>query len=353
MYYLEQRPISDMVRLQRRVLLPEYAIGKVVVDLGALVDVRDAVARGSIPARHVILDASRQLGVNADRIDELLLVDKYRLIEEETAIAGNNANRGRRVFAPFDGMVVGVDNGRIIFKAPPQTIELEAGVRGRVVQVIEGRGVSVETTGGVVQGIWGNDKTAIASTKFEPDTGLENMPADDIGSMYRGTITITKTPLTEREIHIATAQKMAGIIAPSMDARLEPIAFNATMPIMIVTGFGDSPFTRSTLQILQKYEGYQSVLDAAYPSRFDDRRSELMIDQYTKERIPAAEAIPLRTGIMVRITRAPWAGRIGELVSIPDEPILLENGLRVHGVLVEIGVDKIPVPLANIEVAGT
>jgi hypothetical protein len=56
----------------------------------------------------------------------------------------------------------------------------------------------------------------------------------------------------------------------------------------------------------------------------------------------------------VRITRAPYAGRTGEVVEIPSNRILLANGLRVMGAYVEIGVDEIvAVPLANIELAGT
>ncbi|MEO1287385.1 MAG: hypothetical protein AAFV93_06425 [Chloroflexota bacterium] len=353
MYYPEQRPISEMIRIQRRTLLPEYAIGTVEAELGSIVDVRDTVARGLVPARHVIIDATHELGVRADEVEDLLLVNTRRIVSANTAIAGKDAERGRRVLAPFQGLIVTVDNGRIIFQASPQMIDLKAGVRGQVVQVIEGRGVAIEATGGVIQGVWGNDKTVIAPLNFEPLSGLDEMEEDDIGTSYRGTIVITKSQLNQRKIRIAEAQQMAGILAPSMDASLEKIALNSRIAIMIATGFGDNRFTRDAMQILEAYEGYSGVLDAAYPTRFDNRRAELMINQFTRDEVPSAPLTPLRVGMMVRITRLPWAGRVGEIVEVPREHITLENGLRVHGVWIEIGVDRIAVPLANIEVAGT
>lgn len=354
MYYPEQRPISEMIRIRRRTMLPEYAVGEVHVELGSIVDVRETVARGVIPAQHVIIEAGQILKVNADEVEELLLVELNQEVQKDTVIAGRDPEHGRRVFAPIAGMVVYLDEGRIIMQAIPEIIDLQAGVRGQVVQVMNRRGVAVEATGAVIQGIWGNDHHVIAPLRFEPDEGMENISEDDINTTYRGDIIITRTALSEYKIRVAHSQQIAGIIAPGMDASLEKLALNAEMPIMLTTGFGENRIIRSTMSILEDYEGYQGVLDAAYPHRFDDRRAELMINQHSKEEIPGGQSLPLREGLVVRITRAPYAGRTGEVVEIPGGKVLLANGLRVPGVFVEVGVDEIvAVPLANLELAGT
>lgn len=354
MYYPEQRPISEMIRIQRRTLLPDYAIGQVDAELGSIVDVNDTVARGLVPAQHIIIEAADELGVENHDVEDLLLVNLRRPVKKGVAIAGEDAERGKRVLAPMNGLVVGVDDGRIIMQAMPRNIDLKAGVRGQVVQVIDGRGVAIEATGAVIQGVWGNDRNVIAPIRFEPFDGLASIEEDDISTTYRGDIVITKTQLTVDEIRIAQAQQMTGIIAPSMDANLEQIALDAKIAIMLTTGFGEGRFTRKVLQILEAYEGYQGVLDAAYPQRFDSRRAELMINQFTKEDIPSGHSMPLREGMIVRVTRLPYAGRTGEVVEIPRDRILLANGLRVFGAYVEIGVDEmVAVPLANLEVAGT
>lgn len=354
MYYPEQRPISEMIRIRRRSMLPEYAFGNVQAELGTIVDVRETVARGTIPAHHVIIDAASTLRVDADDVEELLLVELNQAVQKKQVIAGNDPERGRRILSPIDGMVVYIDEGRIIMQALPEIIDLQAGVRGQVVQVIEGRGVAVEATGAVIQGVWGNDRHVIAPLRFEPDDGMESISEDDINTTYRGDIIVTLTALTEHKIRVARSQQIAGIIAPGMDASLEKIALNAELPIMLTNGFGENRIIRSTIHILEAYEGYQGVLDAAYPHRFDNRRAELMINQHSKDEISGAQSLPLSEGLVVRITRAPYAGRTGEIVEIPTGKVLLDNGLRVEGVFVEVGVDEIvAVPLVNLELAGT
>jgi len=353
MYYPEQRPISEMIRIRRRTMLPEYAIGNVSAELGSIVDVRETVARGLVPARHVIIDAADILRVRPDAIADLLLVEMNRPVSKDAVIAGKDTERGRRVFAPVDGLVVYVGDGRIIMQSMPEIIDLEAGVRGQVIQVIEGRGVAIEATGAVIQGVWGNDRHVIAPIRFEPEDGMENISEDDINTTYRGDIIITETPLTRHKLRVAKSQSMAGIVAPGMDASLEEQALNIDIPIMLTSGFGDTRIVRSTLHILEQYEGYQGVLDAAYPHRFDDRRAELMVHQHTREEIPSGHGIPLQEDMTVRITRAPYAGRTGTVVELPGNKIALANGLRVRGAYVEIGVDEIvAVPLANLELAG-
>lgn len=354
MYYPEQRPIAEMTRIRRRAMLPEYAIGTVDAELGTIVDVRETVASGRVPARHIIIDAMRELGLrDPEELNELMLVNLRTPVREGKAIAGKEPDRGRRVLAPIDGLVVYAGDGRIIMQELPEIIDLEAGVRGQVVQVIPNRGVTIEATGGVVQGIWGNDRTVIAALRFEPPDGLQSLSADDLDTTYRGDIVVTETPLTVEKLRIAAGQSFAGLIAPSMDASLIKRALNMNFAIMLTTGFGDLRIRRNVMQVLEAYKGYQAVLDAALPQRFDDRRAELVIHQFTQEEVPSAHGIPLAVGRYVRITREPYAGRGGEIVELPTHLVRLDNGLRVRGAYVEIGVDEIvAVPLANLELAG-
>ncbi|GAB5493952.1 MAG: hypothetical protein Phog2KO_41670 [Phototrophicaceae bacterium] len=354
MYYPEQRPIAELMRIKRRTMLPDYAIGSVRAELGSIVDVREKVARGIVPARYVIIEASNELGVSHDELLELLAEETNQPIAKGTFIAGRDPERGKRIFAPLDGLIAHVADGRIIMQATPEIIELEAGVRGQVIQVVAGRGITVEATGGIIQGIWGNDRHVIAPLRFEPNAGLENIDVDDIDPTYRGDIIITKTPLTAQKIAVAQSQSFAGIIAPSMDANLVDNALNSPVAIMLLTDFGVGRITSTTLHILETYEGSEAVLDATYPHRFDDRRAELIVNKLSKEDMPSGDAVPLSKGLEVRITRAPYAGRTGKVVQIPTNKVRLPNGLRVFVAKVEVGVDEIvDVPLANLELTGT
>lgn len=354
-YYPQQRYVAEMMRIRRRSLMPENAIGKVNVEKGQVVDVRDTIARGYIPQKHHILEAAAALNLRPkDDLNALLLVPMNQVVTKGTAIAGKDANRGRRVFAPVDGLIIHVGEGRIILQETPQVIKLEAGVRGQVTQVYAGRGVSIEATGGVVQGIWGNDRNTIATLRFEPEGGIETITRDELDTAYRGEIIVTRKALTVSALEIGQIRKVAGIIAPSMDSSLIDVVLEFNFAVMLTASFGDAPMSRFVQQVFETYDGYQAVLDAALPRRFDERRPEVMVHRFVQgQTIPLSEGRPLEVGMQVRVTRAPYLGQIGRITKLPNMPALLANGLRVRVAQVELGLEEnVAIPLANLELAG-
>jgi hypothetical protein len=55
----------------------------------------------------------------------------------------------------------------------------------------------------------------------------------------------------------------------------------------------------------------------------------------------------------VRVMRGDGSSIAGQIAGLPDEPQVLENGLQVLCALVELVTgERMPVPLANIEVFG-
>ena len=355
MYYPQQRYVSEMMRIRRRSLLPEAALGKVNVEQGQVVDVRDTIARGLIPQKHHIIDTMNALRLRRpDELSELLLVPLNRPVAKGTAIAGRDANRGRRVFAPVDGLVVFVSEGRIIMQETPQIIKLEAGVRGQVVQVHSGRGVSIEATGGVVQGIWGNDRNTIATLRLEPESGIETITRDELDTAYRGEIIVTRSQLTVAGLEIGQIRNVAGIIAPSMESSMIELARQVNFAVMLTASFGTAPMSRMVQQIFETYDGYQAVLDAAEPRRFDERRPEVMVHRFIQgQTIPLSQGQPLEVGMTVRVTRNPYLGGVGKITDLPNTPVLLSNGLRVMVAQVELGLEEnVDIPLANLELAG-
>jgi len=88
MVYPEQRLIARLLRLRRKVLLPEEALGSVQVQEGQTVDIRDRVARGLIPAQHFILDAQKELRLRkADQLPELMLKQVRARVRKEEVLA--------------------------------------------------------------------------------------------------------------------------------------------------------------------------------------------------------------------------------------------------------------------------
>jgi hypothetical protein len=356
MVYTEQRYVSRMMRIKRNALLPDSAIGSIQTTEGQAVDVRDKVVRGMIPARHIIINAAAELGLkNPAELGELLLVEMRRPVEKGTAIAGKDPNRGRRVFSPINGLVIYVNDGLIVMQHLPQIVTIEAGVRGRITRVHPGRGVTIETTGVCLQGVWGNDRNAIGTLRFEPPEGLISIRREELDVSYKGDIMITRNALTADDLELGVVQGFAGMIVPCMDASLVSAALKVSFPVMVLSGFGSLRMTAAALQLLEELEGMPVVLDAATPRRFQVRRPEMVVTRPVTQDNPVQvqEMVLLEVGMKVRISREPHFGLVGRVTDLPNQPLLLDNGLRVPCARVEIMVGEIvDIPLANLELAG-
>lgn len=354
-YYPDQRYISEMTTIRREVALPDDAIGRVRVQPGDKVDIRDEVARGMIPARHRIVEAQRTLRLrNPDAIKEKLLVKLGERVKADQPIAGDPKRRGRRVVSPVNGILAYAGEGRIIIQETPRIIKLEAGVRGRVVEV-NPRSVVMETVGALVQGVWGNGRSTIAALRMAPAQGIESIRSTDMGEGYRNEIVITPHPLTASGLKVAETRAFAGLIAPSMPAPLLQAARENKVAVLLTEGFGRFEMTPDLLDMLMEFEGLQAALDAYLPRRYEPRRPEIVINRVRGDNLtPLPDPlIPLRRDTLVRVSRAPYLGQVGRIVDLPDAPILLETGLRLPCARVDLSLGGVAtLPLANLELVG-
>lgn len=354
-FYPDQRLISSLSLIQRETRLPEAAQGTVQAVEGRMVDVRDKVLRGMIPNRHYILEAAQELRLNnPEDLKGLMLVKERTRIEAGTPIAGRDAKRGRRVFAPVDGIILFVGRGRIIMQAMPEIFDMEAGVRGTVSRIYPNQGLLIETTGAILQGVWGNDLHRIANLRMEPSGGIDSIVADSLDLTYKGEIIVTARPLSVRALDIGKERNFAGIIAPSMSASLLPAVQAAEFAIMLTEGFGNIPMSETALSLLREFDSYQAVIDAYRPRRESGRRPELVINRTSPDVLmPINATLSLARGMKVRCTRAPHLGMIGKVADLPRSLMKLPNGLRVPCATVELGMGEVvQIPLANLEVVG-
>lgn len=358
MYYPDQRYVSELTVIRREALLPEEAIGTIRVMEGKRVDIRDIVANGVIPSRYVILNVAEFFNVRKkEKLAELLQVKAGDVIEENQVIAGKSLERGKRLLSPIKGMVARIedDGRRVILQELPDLLDVEAGVRGRVMHVEPGRGVIIEAVGAQTQGVWGNGKNVIASFRDEPSTGLETIVSDSLEQRYNGTIVLTRFPLTANGFRVIRVQGITGVIAPSMDSSLIPLAQASNAAILLTEGFGNIRMSKTVHDILKGFTENVVTLDAYMPSRFETRTPEVIININPRDAKPTPPnlQLALREGMTVRVTRAPHLGLTGKVVALPKHPVKLPNGLRVPSARVElISGETADIPVANLEVLG-
>ncbi|MCA9913196.1 MAG: hypothetical protein KC496_07595 [Anaerolineae bacterium] len=356
MTYPEQRLISRAMRLRRKVMLPEESIGQIEVKPNQMVDIRDRVARGIIPANYRVIEAQQILRLRKpEQLDELMLKNVRDRVQAGDVIAGKDPERGRRVMSPVMGVIVFVGDGRIVVQEAPQVVSLEAGVSGRVTQVLQRRGVIIESSGALIQGVWGNGRNVVAVLRMAPDAGIETISEDTLDTTYKGEIVVTRHPLTERALRVADIRGFDGIIAPSISADLLGLVEALDIPVMLTAGFGNILMSSSTLAILSELDGRQAALDAAALGRYGNRRPQVVITRPVREEDVSAESglVALRKGMRVRITREPYFGTVGTVIDLPQQPQRLANGLVVPCALVDVlEPQHVLIPLVNIELAG-
>ncbi len=357
-YYPEQRHLLARTAIRRERMLPEDSSGEVLVSSGTRVSLRDIVARGAAPAPYVLVDAATFFNLkDPDKLYDLLEVRIGEQVSAGDVLAGRSGRRGKRLISPVNGQVIDITRGQIVLQELVSTIELEAGLSGAVVSVRKGRGVLIEAYGAVLQGVWGNDRRIVGTVRAEPSDGIENIYSDMLDTQYRGVVVVTRRPLKRVSFQVIEDQAFSGVIAPSMEPDMIPLAMESYATILLTEGFGSQRMSHTAAEFFEAMEGRQAMVDAVLPAPLETRRPEVIVNVQIQpgERPPAPNlSVYLQEGREVRLARGSSAGMIGYVVGLPKEPVLLENGLRVPCALVELVTgEKVHVPLANIEVSGS
>lgn len=356
-YFPEQRHVLALTTIRRERLLPEGVIGDVEARQGERLDLRDVVARGALPARYLILDAMQYFRLKRPQdVDGLLLVEVGAPVEAGQVIAGRAGERGRKLAAPVGGVIAHVGDGRIIVQETPEPVEAQAGLSGQVIAVRERRGVVIETTGAVLQGVWGNNRLSVGPLRLLPEAGLAALAGDQLDLDYRGVVAVQREPLEADSFAAAAGIGISGLVAPSMSPALIDMATGLRLAVLLTEGFGARPMSSFEFSFLEALNGRQATIDAVTPSRDAARLPELIVNlpPGAGQRPPApAEDVTLRVGLNVRPTRGEYAGLVGQIVHLPKTPYLLENGLRVFCAQVQFASGTSAfIPLANLEVYG-
>jgi hypothetical protein len=353
-YFPEQRHMLSLTLIRRERMLPEDTEAQVEASVGSRVGLRDVIARGSAPAPYTLIDAMRFFRLkNPEDLKPLLEVTVGDIVSSTQTLA---ARGRRRLVSPIVGKVAAIDAGRIVLQAAAETVELDAGLSGQIVEVRKGRGVVIETFGAVLQGVWGNNRRTVGTIRIDPPNGIENVDHDAIDTHFRGAILVTRRSLTSSLLRAMVEQGFAGLIAPSMETGMIKEAVSARAAILLTDGFGSQRMNTPTYQFMDEMDGRQATLDAIMPGSLELRRPEVIINVplHPQER-PSAPLtnLSLQQGMQVRVVHGGGSVAFGQVIGLPKTPVLLDNGLRVQCAQVELVTgEKLMMPLANIEAPG-
>lgn len=342
--------VLPLTTIRRERLLP--ISGKVFVRLGQKVKPSDVVAEANLAPEHVLLDVSRGLGVSGQQADALIQYSAGDSVMEDDIIASRSGLARRVVRSPVAGRVVMVGDGQVLIEAKGQPAQVLAGIPGTVVEQVDQRGAVIETTGALIQGVWGNGGLDFGLMRVLSETPGELLIPDHLDVRMRGSVVLAGYCDREETLVAAADLVLRGLILGSMEAHLIPRANRIRFPIIVMEGFGARPMNAATFKLLSTNDNREVVVIGERYDRYAGTRPEVIIP------LPASgqPEIPqdvrdFSPGQTVRILREPHAGSVGTLEARLQGVREFPSGVRAAAarVRLESGEDVL-IPLANLEV---
>lgn len=324
--------------------------GKVLLRKGQKVSATDVVAESTLNPEHLLLDVARGLGMPAGRADEHLAVKAGTQVTEGDVLAGPVGLTRRVVRAPRSGRVVLAGSGQVLIELQSKPFTLKAGIPGEVVGLVGERGVVVETTGALIQGVWGNGQINAGVMYCLAKEPGHVLTADQLDISYRGGILVGGICVDKEVLINAEEMVLRGLVLSSLDPALIPLARGLSLPICLLEGFGRRPFNSAAFKLLSTNEQREAALNAEPWDPFTGTRPELVIPLPASGAPPAQDVGFFTSGQQVHILRAPHAGKLGTFIKARGS-IVLPSGVRAAAaeVRLEDGASAV-IPLANLEI---
>ena len=338
-----------LTKIRRERILP--IPGRVLVHPGQKVIATDVIAETKLVNQHMLLDISSILGVAPNQTERILKVSVNQIVAEGDILAGPVGIIPRVVRAPQNGRIVHFNEGQLLFELETQPFQLRAGMEGIIKGLIAERGAILETTGALVQGVWGNGQIDQGTLNVKANSPKDELIPAMLDTEIRGMIILGGHIARSETLKILQQLSVRGLIVASISANLVPLAAQCKFPVLVLDGFGRIPMNSMSFKILSTNDSREIAVNANGWERYSDSRPEAIIPLPATNDVgipgPAEE---LSVGQKVRINSNPLIGSIGKLIALRNEQASLSNGLRVPAAMIHLenGENTI-VPLANLE----
>jgi len=350
-----QAPVNHIIGLTsivRERLLP--VSGEVLVRLNQKVGPNDVIAEANWAREHVLLDVARILGVTPNAADRLVKCKTNDRLAAGAEIVPGKGFFGRNVVVPREGRVVAAGGGQVLMEVGESKLELRAGISGTVVEVVPDRGAVIQTSGALVQGVWGNgriDSGTLVNLAEKPDGVLT---ADRMDVSMRGFVILAGMIKDAEPLKAAADLPVRGLILSSLYPSLIPQAKEMRYPIIVTDGFGSLPMNSAAYKLLSTNAKREVTVNAEAYNRYSGARPEIIIPLPASSDLPVPNEVEtFAPGLQVRMRRPPAMGMIGSIVTVKPGQTTLPSGLRARAAEVKLeNGETIIVPLVNLEVVG-
>ncbi len=349
MLYAESH-VTPLTRIYRRRALS--VPGLVQCRYGDQVTSDRVIASADVPRGYHLLDLEDSLNTRIKHLDKVLTKKIGDTVTQGEVIARLGRISKRESVSPVTGKILDARRGKVLLEALPDHIELMAFYPGKIANLIPERGAVIEVTGALIQGVWGIGRELRGRLECLVPNGETLLQADEITSAHMGIILVGGRTLDADILANAVENRVSAIVVGSVSSTLVPVIRASGVSVLATEGFGDLPVNRRTFELLQSHSGYESCFSPVVQTRWEVRRPEIIIPMPAEGDLPAATpGAQIKIGTRVRALRAPYEGRVGQVVALPPQPRRIESGIRARGAEVDLDtVGKVFVPFDNLEI---
>lgn len=355
------------------------ASGEVLVGVGHKVDSDTVVARTRVSGQPKIYNLAEYFGVPPKEAVKFLQTEVQAEFAEGDTIAARKGVIGRRQFkAPFDGILSALDAtaGYISLTPKAQPYNLEAYVRGMVIETMSKYGVSIQLQAGYARGAFGFGRERHGLLRVLVTNPSDQLDPAAIDARATNYILLGGSYVTAATMQRAVELKVRGIITGSIQEEeltkfleyrrrsnfyrvgsynwrfpAEPGSQDSPFTLVITEGFGLRPMANRLYEMLAGHDGEELSINGHTQLRRGWQRPEIIIPLVTTGQPARFDSVQLpKVGSVVRLINPTYLGAVGQVVSLPASKRGIHPGQLDRLAKVDVSGTSLVLPFADIEV---
>mgnify|MGYP006085446023 CR=1 FL=1 len=343
--------------------------GKVITEINNVVSADDIVASTNIPGNVKMINIANKLNIEPSYLKQCMLVEVGDNVTENQVIAQSKGLFGlfkTEIKSPVIGEITQISEitGQIVISEPPDPIEIDAYIPGKINKVYKQEGVQIRSAGTYIQGIIGIGGEKKGQLKVISNSSGP-IKLEDISSDYKNCIIVMESFLEYDIYQKAKEVGVSGIITGGFnyESLSEILGYSlgvaitgteAGLTIIITEGFGNIKMSQKTYDLLLDNNDKYISINGSTQIRAGVLRPEIFIhDDLNQDELIKynQEDLVIDINSKVRIIREPYFGKLGKIISLPYELQKMKSGTltRVAEILFDDGSSEI-IPRTNLEV---
>ena len=348
--------------------------GEITKQVGDLLKPEDVVAKTDLPGNVQMLKVANVLNIGPADVPDVMLVGEGGIVKKGQMIAETKGLFGffkSDVKSPIDGTIESISDvtGQIVMREAPIPVEVDAYMYGTVKEIIPDEGVIVEADAAFIQGIFGIGGESRGTMEILVTNREQELTADLLNEAHKGKIVVGGSFVSLETYKKALTLQIAGIVVGGFNYYdLEEIlgytlgvaitgSEDLVTSLILTEGFGNIRMGSRTFDLLNKKDGKFVSINGATQIRAGVIRPEIVIplqkNEIPETSVHKSDDRGIGKGSLVRIIRAPYFGKMGEVVSLPPELQQMESETMVRVAEVKIDSGVLNIPRANLEMVET